>query len=333
MAGSLMAVGAGAQSAVNYHLLNKIPVDSEGGWDYLNIDQTARRLYVSHGNEVVVVDIDKDAIVGKITGMNRTHGIAIAPKYGRGFITSGGDSKVRVFDLKTLATVADLPAPGSPDGILYEPKTDRVFAFDHRGGVVTVVDAKNAKVEGTIEIGGQPEFPATDGNGIVWVGLEDKSVLVKIDAAAMKVLATTPDAPCEGPTGMDIDRKNRRLFIGCGNEKMAIVDADRGAVITTLPIGVHVDATWFDPETKLIFNANRSTVTIIRQESKDKYSVVQTVETLGHANTLAIDFKTHKFYAATSLYKTEPVPEGSPAGTKPKETVIPGSAQVLVYGR
>jgi DNA-binding beta-propeller fold protein YncE len=237
-----------------------------------------------------------------------------------------------MFDLKTLATLADIPAKGNPDGILYEPKTDRIFAFDHRAGAVTVVDAKTGAVAGTIEIGGQPEFPAADGKGTVWVNQEDKSVLVKIDAASMKVDKTWPIAPCEGPTGMDIDRKNRRLFIGCGNEKMAVVNADTGEVIKTLPIGVHVDATWFDPETKLIFNANRSSITVIRQETQDDYNVVQTIETLGHANTLAIDFKTHRVFAATSLWKTEPADPAAP-NAKPKESVIPGTAAVLIYAQ
>jgi hypothetical protein len=328
---ALSIAPAVAQKPVKYHLVKKIPIAAEGGWDYLNIDQHARRLYVSHGNEVDVVDIDTDKVVGIITGMNRSHGIAVAPKFNRGFITSGGNSTVRIFDLKTLATVADLPAAGSPDGILYEPKTERIFAFDHRGGIVTVIDAKDAKVAGTIEIGGMPEFPATDGHGTVWVNQEDKSTLVKIDAASMKVLKTYPDATCEGPTGMDLDRKNRRLFIGCGNEKMAVVNADTGEVITTQPIGVHVDATWFDAGTGLIFNANRSSITVLHQDGKDKYRVVQKVDTEGHANTLAVDFKTHKVYAATSMYKTEPVADGAPAGTKPKDTVIPGTAAILVY--
>ncbi len=334
LTGCLTGVGAVAQGPANYHLLKQIPIAAEGGWDYLTIDQGAGRLYVSHGSEVEVIDLKSEMVVGKIEGMNRTHGIAVAPKFGHGFVTSGGNLTVRVFDLATLKTVADLPAAGSPDGILYEPKTERVFAFDHRGGIVTVIDAKSATVAGTIDIGGQPEFPATDGEGSVWVGQEDKSVLVKIDAAAMKVVKTWPLLPgCEGPTGMDMDRKNRRLFIGCGNEKMAVVDADSGSMITTVPIGVHVDATWFDPATKQIFNANRSSITVVQQESKDKYSVVQTVTTLGHANTLAVDFKTHKVYASTSLYKTEAVPDGSPAGTKAKESVVPGTAAVLVYGR
>ena len=324
---------ASAQKPVKYHLVAKIPIAAEGDWDYLNIDQAARRLYVSHGNEVDVVDVATDKVVGIISGMNQTHGIAIAPGYNRGFITSGGNSSVRVFDLKTFATVVDLPAAGSPDGIVFEPKTERIFAFDHRGGVVTVIDAKTARVAGTLEIGGMPEFPVTNGNGIVWVNQEDRNTLVKIDAATMKVLNTYPGAPCEGPTSMDLDRRNRRLFIGCGNEKMAVVNADTGAVITTQPIGIHVDATWFDAGTGLIFNANRSTVTVIHQDGKDKYSVVQTIDTEGHANTLAVDFKTHKFYTATSMYKTEPVPQGAPAGTKPKDTVIPDTAAILVYAQ
>ena len=321
---------APAQEATRYHLVNKVPIAADGGWDYLNLDQQTGRLYVTHGAEVDVLDTHTDTLVGTITGLVRSHGVAISP-FGRGFITSGGNSTVRVFDLKTLATIADLPAAGSPDGILYEAKTKQVFAFDHAHGIVTVIDAQTAKVAGTIDIGGQPEFPATDNNGTVWVNQEDKSILVKIDAASMKVLNTWSDAPCEGPTGMDLDRVNRRLFIGCGNEKMAVVNADTGQVVTTLPIGIHVDATWFDPAAKLIFNANRSNVTIIRQLTPDTYTVVQTLATEGHSNTLALDFKTHKLYTANSLYRSEPLPPDAPGGAKPKETVIPGSSAIFVY--
>ncbi len=327
LVGATLVATMKAQNSVNYHLSKKVPIAGDGGFDYLAVDKAGRRLYISHGTEVDVFDMDSDKLVGKIEGMVKVHGIVAVPQYGHGFITSGGNSTVKMFDLKTLASIKDIPAPGGPDGILYEPKTDRVFAFDHRQGHVTVINAKDGAVVGGIEIGGMPEFPATDERGSVWVGLEDESKLVKIDAPSMKVEQTMPLAPCDGPTGMDMDRKNRRLFIGCGNEKMAVVDADKGTVLTTAPIGVHVDATWFDPETRLIFNANRSNITVIRQENSDRYKVVQTIQTLGHANTLAIAPKNHRVFATTSMYKTIPAINGG----KATETAIPGTATLLIY--
>jgi len=328
LAGAAWA-GAAAQGTVNYHLLKQIPIGREGGQDYLNIDQEGRRLYVSHGTTVEVVDIDKDVWVGTISGLNGVHGIAVAPKLRHGFITSGKSSTVRMFDLKTLATLVDTPAKGTPDGLVFEPMTERIFAFDHRGGSVTVIDAKTGEPAGAIEIGGMPEFPTTDGKGTVWVNQEDKSTLFKINAKTLKVVNSWPIAPCEGPTGEDMDREHRLLFIGCGNEKMAVVNADTGAVITTLPIGTHTDATWFDPQTKLIFNANRGSTTVIHQDAADKYSVAQTWVPLGHANSLAIDFKTHRVFQASSLYEAAP----AAAGETPKVSAVPGSFAVGVYGQ
>ncbi len=329
--GLLMAAAIGsAQTAGSYHLLKQIPVGSEGTWDYLAIDQGARRLYVSHQTQVEVIDIDTDTPVGKITGMNGVHGIAVAPALGRGFITSGNTSTVKMFDLKTLESIGDIPAGNGPDGVLFEPVTRRVFAFNHRGGTLTVIDAAAGKALENIELGVQPEFPVTDGKGMVWVNLEDKSTLLKIDAKAMKVLQRWPVAPCEAPASMDMDHKNRRLFIGCNSKVMAVADADSGKILTTLPIGEHVDATAFDPETKLIFNANRASVTIIRQDAPDKYSEVQTVETLPRANTLALDLKTNRIYLSTARFQEKPA--STPDG-KPQQAIVPGSFMVLVYGR
>ena len=307
-----MSLAAGAQTT-NYHLVKVTALDAEKGVDYLYFDEGSRRLYVSHGTSVLVVDVDAGKVVGKIEGMQRVHGIAIAPD-GHGFVTSGGNSTVRMFDTKTMATVADIPAAGGPDGIIYEASTKRVFAFDHKAGVMTVIDAKTGAIAGTAELGGQPEFPTTDGKGTVWVNQEDKSTLIKIDAKTMKAVASWKILPqCEGPTGMILDHKERRLYIGCGNEKMVAVKADSGEVVAALPIGVHTDATHFDVEKKLIFNANRSNVTVVRVEGKDKYSVAQNYETLGRANTIAIDAKTHHVFAAGSLAEADMAK--LPAGT------------------
>lgn len=326
----LAAVLCFAQSKGGYHLLNKIPAAGDGNWDYLYLDSDARRLYVSHGTQVEVIDVDADKWVGKVDGMNGVHGIAIAPKLGRGFITSGNTSTVKMFDLKTLQSLADIPAGNGPDGVLFEPVTQRVFAFNHRGGTLTVIDAVAGKALENIELGGQPEFPVTDGKGTIWVNNEDKSMLLKIDAKGMKVLERWPVAPCEAPASMAMDQKNRRLFIGCNSKVMAVADPDSGKIITTLPIGEHVDATAFDPATKLIFNANRASVTIFHQDSADKYSEVQTLETMPRANTLALDPKTKKIYLSTAQYEEKPA--ATPDG-KPRQVMVPGSFTVLVYGK
>lgn len=325
----LAAVSASAQPA-GYHLLKQIPVAGDGNQDYLVIDQAARRLYVSHFTEVVVVDLDTEKLVGTIAGMDGVHGIAIASSLGRGFITSGNTSSVKMFDLGTLASLADIPAGKGPDGVLFEPVTQRVFAFNHRGGTLTVIDAVAGKTIANIELGGQPEFPVTDGSGIVWDIIEDKSLLLKIDAKTLQVLERWPLAPGEGPSGLAMDPANRRLFAGCNNKVMVVADADSGKIITNLPIGVHVDATAYDPASKLIFNANRGSVTIMHQDTKDQYSPVGTLETWPHANTLALDLKTGKIYLAASRYEEKPA--STPDG-KPRPAKIPGSFAILIYGR
>jgi DNA-binding beta-propeller fold protein YncE len=329
MALIVFAVGAFALAASDpgYHLLKTIPLTGDGGQDYLAIDESARRLYVTHGTTVEVVDIDSDRPVGKIEGMNGVHGVAIASRLGRGYITSGNTKTVKMFDLKTLASLADIPVGfDGPDGIVYEPTTDRVFAFEHKGKGLTIIAAKDGSVLKEMPLAGQAEFPVIDGKGTVWGIIEDKSLVLKINAKEMKILAEWPIAPaCEGPSGMAIDLANRRLFVGCNNEKMSVVDADSGKIIQTLPIGVHIDATAYDPSTKLVFNANRSSVTIIHQDSPDQYSVVQNLETLQGTNTLALDVKTGKIYLSTAKY----APPSTPGA---KRARMPGTFMVAVYG-
>jgi DNA-binding beta-propeller fold protein YncE len=316
-----------AASDPAYHLLKTIPLAGDGGQDYLAIDQSARRLYVTHGTQVEVVDLDTEQPVGKIDGMNGVHGVALAPKLGHGFITSGITKTVKMFDLKTLQSLADIPvAADGPDGIVYEPMTDRVFAFEHKGAGLTVIDAKSGKVLREIPLPGQAEFPVVDGQGTVWDIIEDKSLVLKIDAKEMKILAQWPIGPtCEGPSGQAIDLANRRLFVGCNNEKMSVLDADTARILQTLPIGVHIDATAYDPSTGLIFNANRSSVTIIHQDMADQYSVVQNLETLQGTNTLALDLKTRKIYLSTNKF----APATTPGG---RGTRVPGTFMVTVYG-
>jgi YVTN family beta-propeller protein len=284
-----------------YSVIKKIPIPGQGSWDYLTVDAAARRLYVSHGTQVEVLDIDSGAIVGTIPKTPGVHGIAIAPELGRGFISNGQASTVTIFDLKTLKPIADAPTGQKPDAIIYDPATSRVFAFNGGSNSVTAIDAATGKVAGTVNLEGGPEFAAADGKGYVYDNLEDESQVVKINSRDLKVEQRWPTAPCKSPSSMAIDRANRRLFLGCRSKVMAVMNADTGQVITTLPIGDHVDATAFDEDTKLIFNSNgEGTVTVIHQDSPDKYSVVETVKTLPKAKTMALDPKTHQLFLSTA---------------------------------
>lgn len=291
---------APAQSG-GYSVIKKIPIAGNGSWDYLSVDEAARRLYVSHGTQVEVVDIDSLAVVGSIPNTPGVHGIAIAPELGRGFVSNGKANTVTIFDLKTLKAIADVPTGEKPDGIIYDPATSRVFAFNGGGNSATAIDAATGKVAGTVDLGGGPEFAAADGKGWVFNNLEDESLLLKINSRELKVEQRWPTAPCSSPSSMAMDRANRRLFLGCRSKVMAVVDADSGKVITTLPIGDHVDATAFDNEIKLIFNSNgEGTITVIHQDSPDKYTVVETVKTLPRAKTMALDPKTHRLFLSTA---------------------------------
>ena len=283
-----------------YTVIKKIPIPGTGSWDYLSVDPAARRLYVSHGTQVEVVDIDSLSLVGTIPKTPGVHGIALAPELGRGFISNGQSSTVTIFDLKTLKPIAEVSTGQKPDAIIYDPATSRVFAFNGGSKSATAIDGASGKVAGTVELGGGPEFAAADGKGYVFNNLEDESQLLKINSRELEVAQRWPTAPCSSPSSMAMDQQNRRLFLGCRSKVMAVVDADSGKVITTLPIGDHVDATAFDPETKLIFNSNgEGTINVIRQDSPDTYSAVETVKTVPRAKTMALDPKTHRLFLST----------------------------------
>jgi len=298
---SLSLLAASAQTAGGYHVIKKIPIPGEGSWDYLTVDESARRLYVSHGTQVEVLDVDSGAIVGKIANTPGVHGIAIAPELGRGFVSNGQSSTVTIFDLKTLNAISQVPTGKKPDAIIYDPATSRVFAFNGGSNSATAIQAADGKVAGTVDLGGGPEFAVADGSGYVYDNLEDESLVLKINSRTLKIEQRWPTAPCASPSSMAMDRPNRRLFIGCRSKVMAVMNADTGQVITTLPIGDHVDATAFDPDSRLIFNSNgEGTITVIHQDSPDKYSVVESVKTLPRAKTMALDPKTHQLFLSTA---------------------------------
>jgi YVTN family beta-propeller protein len=284
----------------SYQVTKKIPIPGEGGWDYLAVDDAARRLYVSHGTKVEILNLDSGELLGSIPTLG-VHGIAIAPDLGRGFISDGKASKVLVFDLQSMKVLREVASPKDPDAILYDPATSRVFAFNGDSDSATVIDAASGQVAGRIELGGGPEFAAADGAGHVFDNLEDQSLVVKINSRTLKIEQRWPTAPCASPSSMAIDRPNHRLFVGCRSKVMAVINADSGAVIQTLPIGDHVDASAFDPETRNIFNSNgEGTITVIHQDSPDQYSVLETVKTLPRAKTMTLDPKTHRLFLSTA---------------------------------
>lgn len=284
-----------------YELKKKIAIPGQGSWDYLAVDETARRLYVSHNTQVEVLDVDSGAILGKIANTPGVRGIAIVPELGRGFVSNGESSTVTVIDLKTLKRISEVPTGKMPDAIVFDRATSRVFAFNGGSHSATAIQAADGKVAGTVDLDGGPEFTVADGGGYLYNNLEDDSLVLKINARTLKVEERWPTAPCALPSSIAIDRPNRRLFLGCRSKVMAVMNADTGQVITTLPIGDWVDATAFDPETKLIFNSNgEGTITVIRQDSPDKYSVVENVKTLRRAKTMALDPKTHRLFLSAA---------------------------------
>jgi YVTN family beta-propeller protein len=318
-----------------YHFLKEIPVGGDGGWDYLSVDEAGRRLYVSHGTEVVVIDLDKEVVVGAITNTPGVHGLAVAPDLQRGFTSNGRESMSSVVDLKSLETLSKVETGQNPDGMLYEPGQHEVYMFNGRGQSATVIDAKTAKVVATIPLAGRPEFPAADPKGgRVYDNLEDKSQIVAIDTKTHQVVNTWPIAPGEEPSGLAIDLAHHRLFLGCGNKLMVMMDSASGRVVGSVPIGDGVDANAFDPGTQYAFASCRDgTVTIAHEDAPDKLTVVQTLATERGSRTMTLDSKTHKIYLAAAKFEAPAAPaEGTPPGGRARPKMIPGSFKILVYG-
>lgn len=322
-----------AQPSSGYHLAGEIKIGGEGGWDYLNLDSEARRLYVSHATKVVVVDIDGGKVVGEIGNLSGVHGIALAKDYGRGYISNGRSSMITIFDLTTLATLGEVKSTGeNPDAILYDPFSYQIFAFNGRSKNATVLEAKTGKVVGTIELGGKPESAASDLDGKVFVNIEDKSEVVELDVKSLAVKKRWPLAPCEEPSGMAIDRVHHRLLIGCSNKMVAFLDTESGKVAATAPIGQGVDANAYDPGMKLGFSSNgEGTLTVLKEETPDKLTVAETVTTRPGARTMALDEKTHKVYLATARFG--PPPAATAEQPHPRPSILPDSFVVLVFSR
>ncbi len=328
---TLALVAVAAFAAEGYKVLNKIKIGGTGGWDYTNVDSAAGRLYASHGTEVDVVDVNSGKVVGKIEQLHGVHGIALAPELGKGFISNGQSNSVTVFDLKTLAKTGE-PATGqNPDAICYEPKTQRVFTFNGRSSDSTAIDAKTNEIVGTFKLGGKPEFCAADGAGRLYNNLEDTSEVIEIDPAKLTVLRRTSLAPAEGPSGLAIDAKNKKLFSVCDNKMMAVVDIPSMKVIATPAIGSGPDAAGFDPGAGLAFSSNgEGTLTIVKPVN-GKYEAVDTVTTERGARTMTVDTRLHRVYLLAAEYGEAPAPkEGQKKGRAP---ILPDSFHVLVVGK
>ncbi|HEX3719788.1 MAG TPA: YncE family protein [Verrucomicrobiae bacterium] len=319
-------------AADQYYFIQEIHIGGEGGWDYLSIDHTGRRLYVSHNTKIIVIDIDQDQIVGQITGTPGVHGFAVASSLGRGFSSNGRENTVSVVNLDTLKTVTKVQTGENPDCIIYEPGRQQVYAFNGRGKSATVIDAATAKVLDTIALPGKPEFAAADPSvSRVYCNIEDKNLIAEIDTSKHQLVNTWHISPGDEASGMAIDIVHKRLFIGCHNKVMEMIDSATGKVIGSVPIATGVDADAFDPVNDFAFaSCGDGTTTIAREESPDKLTVVQTLVTRRGARTMALDPDSHKIYLATADYESQDEQSEDQPRRRPK--MIPNTFKILVYG-
>jgi YVTN family beta-propeller protein len=299
----LTAIGTLATPAPGYHVIKKVTVPGTGSWDYVTVDEAARRVYIAHATQVQVLDADTAELVGTIPNTPGAHGVAVVPEFGRGFITAGKSDSVIIFDLKTLKPLGEVKVGKKPDAIIYDPATKYLFVMNGDSDSTTVINAADGKVVGTVDLGGGPEFAVADGKGNVYINLEDKAETVHIDSNTLKILHHWPLAPGKTPTALAFDPQTRRLFAGCrGGQLMVVLDADSGKVITTAPLGERVDAAAYDPATKLVFmSTGGGTTAVFHQDSADKYTLLENVTTNPASKTMGLDPKTHHLFVPANL--------------------------------
>ena len=321
---SAMRATASPAGESGYRVTKTIPVGGDEGWDYVTVDSAARRVYVSHGSHVVVLDADSGAVVGDVPNTPGVHGIAIAADLGRGFTSNGRVNTATIFDLKTLKTIGIVKTGTNPDAIIYDPRTKRVFVLNGRSKDATAINAADGTVAGTLALGGKPEFAVVDGKGSIFVNIEDSAEVVQFDPQKLTIIRRWHIAPCEEPSGLAMDLKTRRLFAGCGNKMVAVVNADTGKVIATPAIGDGVDANAFDPETDYVFSSNgEGTLTVIHEDSPGKFTVVDNISTKKSARTMGFDVKTHNIFLPAADFD-------APTAGERRGKIKPGSFVVLV---
>jgi len=329
-AGALvLGVAAAPVYAQTYHVTKTFPLGGDGGWDYLALDTAGHRLFIARQDRIMVVDPAAGTVLGEIPGLNRAHGVAFDYASGHGFATSGADSTVTMFDLKTLQVLGKTVAAVDDDGILYDPATKRIFTMNGDAGSATAIDPVAGQRIGAVDLGGKPEYGVSAGDGKLYVNLEDKAEIAEVDANTLKVTRHWSIAPCQSPTGLAIDRANRLLFSGCRNGVMAISDARAGRLVSTVPIGRGVDACRFDAVNRLAFASNGDgTLTVIHEDSPDKFTVVANATTKQGARTMELDEATHRLYTVSADFGPAPAPTPEHPRTRPP--VLPGTFALLV---
>ncbi|MHA6204334.1 YncE family protein [Dyella soli] len=334
LASALLVLGASHVAAAappaDYRVLSRLPLGGPGGWDYLTFDAQHRHLFVSRGDRVQVVDVDQDKLIGTIPGTSSVHGIALDPELGRGYTSNGQTASVTVFDLASLAVLATITGTGEkPDAILYDASSKHVLTFNGKGHSVSVIDPARNAVVATIALAGKPEFAVTDEAGHVYVNVEDRAELVKIDSHSNAVVASWKLGKCESPSGLAIDTAKHRLFSVCDNQLMAVVDADSGRLVASVPIGEGPDAVVFDAGSSMVFSSNgeSGTITAVHQDDADHYSVAATIPTQPSARTLALDAQRHRLYLSAAQWVSPPAAGGG------RPAMVPDSFTVLTVGR
>ena len=326
-----MELQAGPKPA-GYHLLKKTVLGGEGFWDYLALDTLTRIMYITHGTEVVCFQVDSSRKLASISGLQGVHGVAFAVKLGRGYVSNGRSDSLTVFDLKTGEKSAEIKTGANPDAILYDDFSGRLFSFNGRSADATAVNAADNSVAGTIPLGGKPEFAQSDGNGTIFVNIEDSSEIAAFDSRSLEVLRRWKLAPGQEPSGLALDKKNRRLFSVCANKMLVVSNADSGAIVATAPIGAGCDGVRFDPTSGLIFSSNgEGTMTVIRQVAPDQYEVVETVATARGCRTLELDLQTHHVFVVTAEFA--PAQAATAENPRPRPQVLPGTFQILEFGQ
>ena len=329
----IIALSAQAFSQSGYHVIKQIKLGGDGGWDALTFDAKTHRLYISRSTHVMVVDADSGAIVGDIPNTLGVHDIAIVSDLNKGFTSNGRDNSVTVFDLKTLKVIKQIPVGKNPDAIIYDVASKRVFSFNGASHDATAIDPHSETVAGTIALDGKPEFAVADESGHIFVNLEDKSTVAELDSRKLTVLARWPLAPGEEPSGIALDRRHKRLFAACSNKLMVVMNTENGKVVTTVPIGSGVDGAGFDAGTDMAFSSNGGdgTLTVVHEDSPDKFSVVENVKTQRGARTMTLDAKTHNLFLITAEFGPPPAP--TPERPRPRPSIVPGTFTLLIVGK
>ncbi len=319
--------------AGDWHVARRVVLGGDGGWDFLTLDAAGHRLFIVRSDRVTVVDTDTDHAIGEIPGLHKGHGVALASQTGHGFVTSGGDGTVTMFDATSLKALGMTPAADDADSIIYDPASSQVVTFNGDGNSATAVDPATGKAIRTVPLGGKPDVGVSAGNGKLYVNIQDKSEVAELDAKSLAVTRRWPIAPCESPSALAIDEAHHRLFSVCRNKLMGVSDADAGHLLTTVPIGEKVDGAAYDPSTGDAFASNgEGTLTVVHEDTPDTFHVVSTVTTMPGARTMALAPKGDRIYTVSAEFGPAPA-EPTPDNPRRRPPVLPGTFTLLVLER